>query len=125
MPRGLAGGGVPRVQAVSRLRPRALRRALHLRVQDRLGRLPVQQGPQLLHQPPALPQRGHVLQHRGRLHLLLSHRLLRAQLRDQDREQVSGEPLQEQRRVPGKNIFTSSILKKEIILLVKSRINSG
>ena len=74
----------------------------------RLGWSVVQQGPELLHEPPAVSQRRHVLQHGRWLHVLLPHRLQWAQLRDSRRRQVQPEPLQEWRRLQGKIIKPAS-----------------
>lgn len=66
--------------------------------------------PELLHQPPTVPERGLVHQHRpGQLHLRLPLRLQREELRDGD-QRVRQQPLQERRQLHGERTFLTVLV---------------
>lgn len=79
----LERSSVHRVRGLPRMCERNVRKAVGVQVQRGLGRSVLQPGPQLLHQPQALPERGHLLQHRpGIIHLQLPARIYGHRLRD-------------------------------------------
>lgn len=101
---GLHGPAVRPLHPVPRVRARDVRQAVPVPVPGGLGRTLLQRGPQLLHQPPPVPQRRHLQEHRpGPLHVRLPARLRRQELRGAHQQRVPGAPAVRQRRhLPGK-----------------------